>query len=562
VQPPVTWNEIFTLATFKRIPVGLATSNAENNLILTSPEIFLHKAPYLQSWQIGLVEHTASFLKTFTQGFFSQTIGGDELVAHRFLGFLLACCVFVTGRRAPFIIQSQHSSLAWAAFLMLLVRWGSNEQLFILLFLSLACFLFTSSTQHERVQTSNHRLLQCFLVFLMSLALVASNSRTWIYSLIPAVFVYSITHPNRKMLWTKSVTLLSLSILFFLALFLSASSYESLISHLTQRWIYLNEPRYLSIDWAGSKLFLRIVALWIAILSMRRWIIRFFGSQVSSSPSAMFLKCLCWVAGLHISLYQKSPLAADLLLLSFLFFIDVKFASSTEEVSSFTRNQRMMNAFLNHLVHLFTIALALGGVLLAGSIFIHPLIHSFAPISTLQLMPVWAASTQGIRQICLQHPFLSLLSGGGVVLLARAALKHWLLNPSLDPSLLWPTFKRDSLVAVATLMSLTELRSHFIWGHLNQTLQSVPSPQTLLLYLPNMEPLLLLHPLNDFKGRRVTFFAGESYLHVDKPSLLLVQADSFDACESAGWPMEARYGLFGLCNSGQGSIPHLYPMDE
>jgi hypothetical protein len=128
---------------------------------------------------------------------------------------------------------------------------------------------------------------------------------------------------SRKTLRLKRILVLCTSaVAVFVFLFLVPSTFESLVSHWTQRWLYLNEPRYLPDQWLGDGMIWKTVSGFIAVLSARRLILRLAINKTRNA--ALFPEILSLTAALHIGLVQTVPVSADILLLTLIYLLGTR----------------------------------------------------------------------------------------------------------------------------------------------------------------------------------------------------------------------------------------------
>jgi hypothetical protein len=120
--------------------------------------------------------------------------------------------------------------------------------------------------------------------------------------------------------------------------------------------------------------------------------------------------------------------------------------------------------------------------------------------------------------------------------------------------------KAGLISAAALALCVSELRSAFVWQHLKKTLDGRPDGAQ-IFYLPKMEPLIRILPQKPHHMRMVTVFEGGTFLVNQNHSVLLVPTAVSEVCHAAQWNVDAKNGIFALCDTGQGTISHLLPLN-
>jgi len=558
-RPPATWNEVFFLSSLNQRPLTIAVEGPESHFLLPSDGLVLHKSPYLPEWFLSFFTSFAHRLQKFAPQLSESLIGGSELLATRvsalMLAFIAGLLIFLAHRKSSrehgskFKLNNTDDSNSasqnkvFAVHILILslpvfVRWGAIEQILIMCTLSALTLLppVTSKLRTDHTKTF-------WMLALCALALAVACSRTWTYSLAAASLLWLCFHKHRLLHFKRFVgTSLATSMLFSL-LFLSTASYESFISHLTQRWLYLSDPRYLGGQWIGDNLLWMCAAGFIAILSLRQ--IVFILLQPNEHRIHLFAYLLALCGGIHLSLVQTMPIVADVLMLVLIFAATPNSNVPTQVASGFFK--RISLGFIRALPLIYVLALLIA--LVIGSLLI------LSPAS--RLVPALKATVEGTRIVATNHPVLLTFS----LLLAIAAL----MLVRVTRAGAFPLFKHVAqplriVVVFALLLCFTELRSFFVWDQLRFALASIPQG-TQIFYLPKLEPLIHLLPERPHHIRMVTVLEASGFLINERRSMLLIPSGVSEVCRAAQWNIELNHGIFSVCDTGQGTIMHLLPLN-
>jgi hypothetical protein len=556
LRPPVTWSEIYFLASLKTRPLSLETTSAELFPSLSNPDLVLHKAAYFPAWFSGIFSKIALSLRQLTGGRFEDLIGQNELVVYRLACISLAMIAFILIRKKLTSRQNQAtctssvgmSNQAWLPFhpaialglTLIFVRWGAIEQLLILVALA----ALSGLTAVNAKLNSDHAKTRLNLA-IFATALAFANSRTWTYSLLPAALVWTLLQKHQWANLLRIINISILTILIFVVAFLSNSNFEALVSHLTQRWLYLNEPRYSPLPWTGPEQILRAISFTLILCACRILPGLQSAAKAHNDPhrsKRFFSAILTIIAGLHIVFYQKNILAADVVLL--LTLVLSAFSANPDNSTQLSKGRLKFVSLIDVLIKLTVQAWALLCVI-AIALILWPGINVVRALS---------ATASGMTLVIHQHPLLA-----GLVLAAVAIAFFMSRVKSLFP-VLAPRRSAVLLFALLALLGATELRSYFLWEQLRSALGKVPH-HSQLLYLPKLEPLVALMPELPQKNRLVTLFEGGSFMRNEPHSMLLVPSSASEVCRAATWNIDSEYGMFTLCDAGQGTLLHLLPLN-
>lgn len=502
----------------------------------------LQKPPYSAEWLDSLLMSISNMLHSLSHSFWSANIGQTDSAAHRLLGLILATAAFLILRtknaarfrlshHGPFSLQTA----VLISLLLLMVRWGATEQLFVLIALaSLACTAPASS----KLDSDRRQTLRWLAV--SALALACANSRTWIYSLVPATFFWILLQPRKAQLFKQASFTLALFTAAFIGLFMTLGSFETFVGHLTQRWLHLNEPRYLSVVWQGAVLPWKVMCLWMALLNLRRLAAAAAGKLLTSRES--FAQLLIVSAAAQLCYFQKTPAAADVL------FLGLLTASQTPRLKM--QSKTLFVNLASTLLWAFIAGIACT-IIISSILLLSP---------TTRTVPDLAATIAGMERLWKNFPALC-LSALFLALSVAYFLFGALRGARAGNSRRAASFGHFALCsAVAFLYCASELRSRFIWDALNSSIATLPR-QTQLFYLPKLEPLIQLLPQTPHRKRMAGIYQGESVLQEEQRSMLLIPVEVSEVCQSAGWNVETTHGIFALCDTGQGAIFHLLPMN-
>ena len=496
---------------------------------LTNLELLFHKSAYVPPWFSGFFSKTASALHEFAGGRFASFIGQDELVVYRLACSSLAMIVWALLRK-----RLTNAATFALPVLLVFVRWGAIEQLFILIALAAL-----NNAPGVSAKLDSDQLKARSNLFLFALALAFANSRTWTYSLLPAALLWTLLQKQRWANFLRIIKTSFLTTLIFIVVFLCNDSFESLVSHITQRWLYVNEPRYSPLPWSGPEQILKAIALSL-VLYLCRCLARM--QPAPQNNKRLFTAILALAAGLHLVLYQKNILVADIALLMALTLSSV----SGNLVSTDERHgvRQKLSTLFDALIKFTGIAWILCCV--------SAVTLAFAPDT--HVVPALSATASGMLLVAAQHPLLSsstaVAAAFAIYLGIIKTLRH---ERSTRPNIVM-------LLGLLTLLGSTELRSFFLWEQLRSALEKVPT-QSQLLYLPRLEPLLVLMPELPQKNRLVTLFEGGSFMENEPSSMLLVPSSASEVCRAANWNIDSEYGIFTLCDAGQGTLLHLLPLN-
>jgi hypothetical protein len=556
-RPPATWSEIFFLASLKRMPVTIAHEGPEFHLLLPDENIILRKSPYLPEWAVAFFDYSSSVLNRIYPALAESLTGGSALAASRITAVCLALCaagLFYCRRKKSLPQESSFCAPVAPDFLLfmalpLFVRWGALEQLCVLV--ALVSFTFLAPAESRlRVDHRTEKLS----ALLFSLSMAAACSRTWSFSLICASVLWLLIESGRKLRLHRILLFSAAAVAVFVFLFLVPASFESLVSHWTQRWLYLNEPRYLPDMWIGDGLLWKLTAGLIGVLSARRLALKI--PRQKFSGTSVFPDALALTSALHIALYQTVPVCADVLLLALVFF------STAKPELRVAENHDRLTRLLHRTVALLP-ALYLSGIVLAlivgGLLILSP---------ATRLVPELQSAVDGFvlavdgNRILSATLFVLAAAGPAIHLVAIAKSRSQQKVPSGRESLRSRSLLMHTglLTIAAALLCATELRSSFVWDQLQRTLNAVPQGAQ-IFYLPKHEPLIAILPRKPLHMRLVTLSEGSTFLFNQGPSAVLVPSALSEVCRAAQWKVEFKNGIFALCDTGQGTIQHLLPLN-
>lgn len=496
-------------------------------------------------------------MRRLSSGGFASIVGQDELVVHRLLCLALAFLVFFMFKNASRAVSptrqllfsklsksdrislSCHPALVLTVAL-LLTRWGGLEQLFVLVGIA---SLNMAPGVDAKLDSEQRRAFLYLSIFAIALAL--ANSRTWTYSLLPTALAWSCLQKSKMANLRRIVLASSMAVLIFILLFLSNASFETLVSHLTQRWLYVNEPRYAALPWSGPDLVLKIISFTLLLVASR-CTVHLIPVARQHSPEQdnkkLFAALLVIFSGLHLLLYQKNILMADVALLGTLTFISAQGNQSGQETIAARRPQatKSIDALLK------IGFLVIGFSCLAGVTLI------LSPATS--VVKDLAATFAGVLMVCKKHVLLTSLT---LLAAAAALLVGVFKSPASD---LMPKRQNAMLLALLAMIGATELRSFFLWEQLGWALDRIPE-RSQLLYLPKLEPMVRLMPRVTDKNKLVVLFEGASFMENEPQSMLLVPSSASELCRAANWNIDSEYGIFTLCDAGQGTLLHLLPLN-
>ncbi|MEN9810318.1 MAG: hypothetical protein RLZZ488_1885 [Pseudomonadota bacterium] len=418
--------------------------------------------------------------------------------------------------------------------LLLFVRWGAAEQLFILIGLASIARTAPATSKLDKDRNQTLRWLA-----VGASALACAHSRTWIYSIAPATLVWILLQPFKAQLVKQTAFAVSVFAAIFIFLFMTNGSYETLVGHLTQRWLHLNEPRYISVVWQGAVLPWKVLSLWLGLVNLRR-----FAASVALPVKSRdsFTQMLIVSAAAQLCYFQKTPAAADVLLLALMTVYQTPQAK--------TQTKTLFLSLANSLLWVF--ATGLLSALIIGIILL------LSP--TTRAVPDLAATVYGLERLWKSFPFLCLTT---VFLTMIGAYFFYgsLRCGNTGNKSRAAKFAHFALCSVvAFLYFANELRGRFIWHALESSITTLPR-QTQLFYLPKLEPLIRLLPQTPHRKRMAGIYQGESVMQEEQRSILLIPVEVSEVCQSAGWNVETTHGIFALCDTGQGTISHLLPMN-
>lgn len=486
---------------------------------------------------------------------FDDWVGQSELVAHRLIGFCLALVAFALLRtrseNLPIQLSDGESSAskrsnygltltALPLFLLLLlfVRWGATEQLFVLI--SVAALRRVPSLD-TKLNREKFRVSQWLIV--SSAALACASSRTWSYPMLATALFWSSMQSERVSAFKRTLFIVCSAIAFFTFLFLTRSSFESMVSHFTQRWIYLNEPRYLSAGWLGPALLWNCVAGLVALSALQPFIHHLLTRKFSGPD--FFVSTFTLFSALNVAMVQKNPQAVDVALLILIFF-----GHARQKITADETNSKVIHTLLKLLRGLVASCYALGltALLIALVLLVSP---------ATRMVPPLEAIVRGSNLVASEHPWLTALTCA----LALFTLFEAFVFAQRKNATNSPAESRIFVASLAaTLFFATELRAFFLWDQFRTTLLSVAAHHQ-LLFLPKLEPLILLYPQTHQNRRMVTLFEGEIVLRNQPRSKLLIPSDVSEVCQAARWNIEVTHGIFSVCNAGDGTILHLLPLN-
>jgi hypothetical protein len=561
-RPPATWSEIFFLASLKKKPVTIAHNGPEFNLLLPDDNLILHKSPYLPEWTVSIFESLSRVAANLVPDAAQSLTGGSDLMASRVIALLPAICAALLFRNRrkehQHCTETQNSGVflseRTANFILILslpvfVRWGAIEQLCVLLALTALTAL---PPVKSKLRADHRSEFQFALLF--AFALSAACSRTWSYSLLSAAALWLCLKPAKIHRLKRIIFFTAGSVSMFGLLFLIPSGLESFVSHLTQRWLYLNEPRYLPDQWLADGLLWKTVAGFIAALSLRKLIASAASKNLQSSP--LFAHLLPFCAALHICFIQTVPVAADTLLLILICIHSLRSPPFTEAPDG--RFARLCVRFAAALPVFYLTAVA-GAAAIAVILILIPVTR---------VVPDLQAAAEGLLTVARQSEVLTttllVLTAATLiffVLTRRQAGKTDKENEVRNQIPITFGFANLCLLsAAAALLSATELRSVFIWDELRRTLDARPEGAQ-IFYLPKMEPLIRILPQRPHHMRMATVFEGGAFLFNERRSVLLIPTGVSEVCHAAEWNVEVKNGIFALCDTGQGTILHLLPLN-
>lgn len=553
----MTWSEIFFLASLKRIPLTNAFPVVGTDWQTLDGELLFHKAPYNSPWLTSLNSWLATAIENWNERAINALIGESGLVAHRLMGMATAMLTFVcmfplltvaTSRiqpqqNPPIAPQQQVLSplrfapATAAFFLVLFVRLGGVEQLFFAAGLALVAQMKTVSSLDSKIR---FELRQCILTVLAAAAFACTNSRGWIYPLAISAGVWSTLHTHARAATLRSIIVAGLTVCIFSALFLGLSDVQAFVSHLTQRWLYLNEPRYLAIQWPGSSLVWSALAIWFALMCLPSLMDWSLNARRSVPPP--FVDLLCLSAAINFAYFQKTPQTVDLILLGGIFFSVRR--QSTNPAQTLSGWKKHLKRAIQTLPLIYALGLLLG-LMLGLAVMFLPETH---------IVPALRAVLNSAQLLLSEHTILCFVCGGlflAAVYLSMRSLPS--VNETRSP-------QSAFLISGTFLLCASEIRSAYIWTHLKQTLTAAPVDAQ-ILYLPRLEPLVQLLPPTEQKKRMVTIFEGESMMYNQPRSMLLVSSEASEVCRSASWNIQSNRGIFSLCDVGQGTLVHLFPLN-
>lgn len=293
----------------------------------------------------------------------------------------------------------------------------------------------------------------------------------------------------------------------------------------------------------GDNLLWRSSAGFIAFLSLRK--IVFALLQPIEHRTQLFPSLVALCTGIHLSHVQTLPIAADVLMLTLIYVATPHPDIPTSVSSGFI--ERLSLGFIRALPLIYVLALLMA-VGIATLLMLSP---------ATRLVPALKATAEGTRVVATHHPVLLTIT----LILATTALTLATVTHSGALPLYKCATRRLSLVAVfALLLCLTELRSFFVWDQLRFALASI-SQGTQIFYLPKLEPLIHLLPQRPHHMRMVTVLEGGRFLSNERRSMLLIPSGASEVCRAAQWNIELNHGIFSVCDTGQGTIMHLLPLN-
>lgn len=541
-RPPVTWNEIFQLASLKRTGVTIDLSETAAQHSTTQTTLVLQKPIYSAEWFDSLVRTLSDSLQGLAPSLWPSIIGQSDSVALRLFCLLLAMTAFLifnmrpaNQSRAPDLQRVTLQTAVIIPLLLLFVRWGAAEQLFVLIALAA---LARTAPAASKLNVDRNRSL-CWLTVTAG-AMACANSRTWIYSLAPAILLWIALQPTKSQLIKQTLFASGVFAAAFLGLFMTDGSFETLVSHLTHRWLHLNEPRYLSLAWPGAVLPWKILCAWLGLLNLRRLASASATQSITSRDH--FSQLLIISATVQLCHFQKTPAASDVLLLILMT------VHQTPQVRHQTKTLFLNLA--NSLLWVFAVGLACA-LLISIILLLSP---------TTRTVPDLAATALGFERLWKSFPTLC-LSTLFFTLTAAYLLFGAVRSRATGDNTRATHLGHFALCSlVAFLYCASELRSRFIWHALKSSIATIPQ-QTQLFYLPQLEPLIQLMPQTPHRKRMAGIYQGESVLQEEQRSILLIPVEVSEVCQSAGWNVETTHGIFALCDTGQGEISHLLPMN-
>ena len=572
-RAPVTWNEIFFIASLKKLPDTAALTSGLAEKFLHDNKIILSQALHNPPWLLSSTTWLAHQLNHLCQEQCFALIGQAELLAERMSCVIIAILIGIIWSALrkrdelfgnpfqPRLVQRakpEHIVL----FLFVLCRSGALEQLFFVLAVLLLGFLPNQQTKLN----SDHR--RAFFAMLgAGIALILSGTRTWIPALFIASFVACLRAEKNKSFWRWFLSLSLLVAAGYSVAFIYQTSYQAFVHHLNQRWFNRIGLASIRSGWAGSSLLWRVIALGFALTALRHFAQQVKHATHAGSSRAIqlaesyqrepFFVFLTASAGFWIAIRQSTPLFEDLCLLAAVFFLAPKrycpagFSNAEHATEKIFAKQNLTRFFATWTWRLYTLACA-GVIVFAALLIISP---------ATEILPELKSWLSALKEFILARwlDILTFVAATGILLFANRYLSRGKSEQTQTTQIL-PAISRLSIFLFALFIGVSEIRARILWEHLKLTVDRVAA-ETTLLYLPPMDPFLQLSGYTKNKNMVVVDRTLNETRPQGRTFALLLPTHVSEVCQAMHWKIEANHGIFTLCSMNQDSLWKLLPLN-
>lgn len=557
-QPPVSWKEIYFLATLKQQTVTGQVSLGPDFKTSGIEGLHMSWAFHDPPWLLDFLSLLLRLLRSFFPSDCGVSMGGCARIALRLTALLPAAVSFLfltfslrhrASSRAVFQSEEQNTDTATPIFhvaaLVTLASLGALEHLFIVCSLTMLHYMTSQPVRPKQ------QLFTSLILISVSGLLATSGSQLWITALLAAGLILGqLRSGSQKSAVRRHVMGCAfLSAFFFVGLFFLSSNSLNLVHHFTLRWLNNIQLRDIDTGWSGSSLLWKGVALWLMSLSLRE-LARSARTRKITSPQKLFLHLLVSISGVLLCFACKNPLIEDIVLQLFLSILSFGTAFRNEDETAIKtipqKNSRAFEIFVAALR--FTPQLIGWGLAFAGLV---ALLLTLAPnTTTVPELKAWASA---LAELVAARPMPFLLAL--IFIIAVCAVS--VVRP-LSVTLNKRVFAAN--ICLVLLLIGTHLRAALLWRPLEEVVKKATAGQ-IVAFLPPLESLVRLSVENSRVQMVSVSDADTETPAWGDSSVLLVPRFASELCHAMDWNIEGKYGIFTVCTMVRGSKWKLVPLN-